>query len=183
MSEKDEFIVRCQCGQEWWMDHQPTPESCVGDIWQLGVIDEEASRGEGIKIAWGNWVDQDGNDPFADKYTSINFMFKNTPHHNVDTVMDMLIDWLPQCNGKTDDEGNVLAPCTCGMESLGGCSGSEEQCWKNQGIHKSISQVDTDDLKKILNLVPWQIRGDKAYKRLYDEAYWWDKQEEDDDTV
>lgn len=63
-SERVDIIIGCQCGKNWWMDYQPTPETCVGDIWRLGVIDEEASRGEGIKIAWGAWVDQDGNEVY-----------------------------------------------------------------------------------------------------------------------
>lgn len=50
-----DLVVQCECGNQWLMDYEPTPEECSGSIWKLGIFREE----EGID--WGSWVDEDGN--------------------------------------------------------------------------------------------------------------------------
>lgn len=112
----------------------------------------------------------------GDKYTAVSMMFLNTPEHNFDTLFDLIEDWLPPCS---DEE------CTCGLVSMGGCSGTEEQCWKHLGIHESIAEVKTSDLKTVLALFNVAENLDLteeeigAIERLRKEAYWWDQTWED----
>lgn len=120
------------------------------------------------------------------KYVAASLMFRQTPEHNFDTFMDLIDDWLPECDGFLED-----GHCSCGQVSLGGCAGSEEQCWKHLGIHESIAEVKTEDLKLAVdyltcnryNLTEYEL---DALERLRREAYWWDEissyeSEEDDE--
>lgn len=61
-SEKADIIIGCQCGKNWWLDYQPTPEGCEGDIWRLGTVVDD--NGESLYIEWGAWVDQNGNEVY-----------------------------------------------------------------------------------------------------------------------
>lgn len=108
------------------------------------------------------------------EYTAISFMFRNSPGKNVDTVMELLDDWLPCDHGDDNQED------TCYLESMGGCSGTDEQCWKSLGFHESIAQVNTDDLKKALLALQEldDFRGADWYERLRKEAYWYDEYDE-----
>lgn len=104
-------------------------------------------------------------------YAAMSLMFKTSDTHNMDTLFDLIEEWLPECAG--DGE------CTCGMVSMGGTQGSEDACWKHLGTHDSIAWVDPADLKKILNLVANAVVLEneeiEAYDRLYKEAVWYDE--------
>lgn len=52
----EHFVIQCECGTLWSLDYDPTPEPCVGEVWRIGIQEEE-----GGLIDWGVWVDQDGN--------------------------------------------------------------------------------------------------------------------------
>lgn len=47
---KDDILIECKCGRRWWIDYDPTPEECAGDVWRLWI--------EGNA---GAWIDVDGN--------------------------------------------------------------------------------------------------------------------------
>lgn len=49
MTSDNDIIVKCSCGNMWFMDYEPAPEECEGMIWKLGVVE------------WGAWVDHEGN--------------------------------------------------------------------------------------------------------------------------
>lgn len=138
------------------------------------MIDEKCSKCGQLKsrnepearICDHEWIEEE-------RYCSVSLMFKTTPDHNWDTLFDLVENWLPPCSDEV---------CTCGLLSFGGTEGNEEQCWKNQGIHKSIAEVKTDDLKVALfwfneHGFPNKEAAD-AYERLYKEAYWWDELDE-----
>jgi hypothetical protein len=91
------------------------------------------------------------------------------------------------CEGDPDSEEST---CTCGLESMGGSSGTLDQCYRNQGIADDlVGPVNKEDLMTILRYINespsppsavWQ-----AYKKLWKECTWWDdfidklKEEED----
>lgn len=101
------------------------------------------------------------------RYFTIEVMIKESPGHTLDDFWNIIEEWLPECRPDF---------CTCGLISMGGSSGTEEQCWKSLGFHESIAQVQTDDLKLVVDYINqcpsppsavWQ-----AMKRLKKEAYW-----------
>lgn len=50
-----DLVAQCECGNQWLMDYEPSPEECSGSTWRLGIFRPE----EGID--WGAWVDQYGD--------------------------------------------------------------------------------------------------------------------------
>lgn len=89
-----------------------------------------------------------------------------------------------------DHEHEEILQCTCGLESMGGCVGTLEQCYDSQRISEKWATVQTEDLKDILRLVfpvifdttaddtKWyntSPESRESYERLRKEAYWHDE--------
>lgn len=122
-----------------------------------------------------------------DRYEHIDILIK-TPVEG-DSWFDRIFDLVTsECQGtpyneETDEDGD---PCTCGMESMGGSSGTLDQCYEHMRITEKWAQdVLTDDLKLILEAfdhAPWidgfgtseMNRVQEAYERLRKAAYWHD---------
>lgn len=109
-----------------------------------------------------------------DRYEHIDILIK-APTEG-DSWFDRIFDLVTSfCS----DEGE----CTCGMESMGGSSGTLDQCYDHMRIsEKWVQDVRTDDLKLILF---WMnefgfptAEVAEAYERLHKEAYWHDDFEE-----
>lgn len=100
------------------------------------------------------------------RYFTTEIMIKESPGHTLDDLWNLIEEWLPECS---EDE------CTCGMVHMGGCSGTEEQCWKHLGQHESLALVKSADLKLALHrLAADEGMDDEAYERLRKEAYWYE---------
>lgn len=87
-----------------------------------------------------------------------------------DRVMDFI---TADCQG--GDEGG----CTCGLETMGGMTGTLEQCFEHERLtEKWAFDVEAADLKMILDLVnPEALQFDlvkQAHERLRKAAYWHD---------
>lgn len=60
----DEIIIECICGQTWYMDYEPTPDTCVGDIWRLNLETiHHLENGDPPERSYdiGIWLDNEGN--------------------------------------------------------------------------------------------------------------------------
>lgn len=60
----DDIVIECVCGETWYMDSEPTPETCVGDIWRLNMeTTYHPLNGDPpeVSITVGIWIDQEGN--------------------------------------------------------------------------------------------------------------------------
>jgi hypothetical protein len=78
--------------------------------------------------------------------------------------------------GEADEDGNYEG-CTCGMESMGGGSGTLDQCYDRMRVtEKWANDVQADDLKKALEYLDTldDFRGAEFYERLRKAAYWHD---------
>lgn len=80
-----------------------------------------------------------------------------------------------------DCEGSDETDCTCGLESMGGCSGTLDQCYRSHGIADDlVGPVNKADLLLVLDyLLLTQYHNDdatyEAAKRLRNECTWWDE--------
>lgn len=61
----DEIIIECLCGKTWNMDDEPTPDSCVGDVWRLNLETiRHPTNGDPPERSYtlGIWLDNHGNE-------------------------------------------------------------------------------------------------------------------------
>lgn len=112
-----------------------------------------------------------------DRYETVDFIVKARTDGT--TWFDVIFDLITaNCEGDPESEENT---CTCGLESMGGSSGTLDQCYRHIGIADDlVGPVNKDDLLLILNtLNPNELNHSpeviEAYKRLYKECTWWDE--------
>lgn len=78
------------------------------------------------------------------------------------------------CQGSEDD------PCTCGLESLGGCSGTLDECYRWTGtaddLVDRVRKVDLLLVLDYLRLTQYDLNDavSEAAERLLKECTWWD---------
>lgn len=93
---------------------------------------------------------------------------------------DFFFDLITEeCEG--DPESDDASTCTCGMETMGGSSGTLDQCYRSQGIANDlvVGPINKADLEKVLDFVKACGRtvpktvADIATK-LRKECTWWD---------
>lgn len=112
-----------------------------------------------------------------DRYEHIDILVK-LPAEG-DSWFDRLHDLLTENCDSVEDENGDWSPCSCGMESMGGSSGTLDQCYDYMRISEKWAQdVLTDDLKLLLfwaneNGFP-TTEVAEAYERLHKAAYWHD---------
>ncbi len=92
---------------------------------------------------------------------------------------DIIFDLVTaECEGDPESEENT---CTCGLESMGGSSGTLDQCYRHIGIADDlVGPVNKEDLLKVLRS-PAMILAcssdpelQEAATRLMKECTWWD---------
>lgn len=79
-----------------------------------------------------------------------------------------------------DHEHSEEFPCTCGLESMGGSTGTLDEAYRHQGIANDIvGPINKADLELILDYVratgntqPFDVR--KVAEKLRKECTWWD---------
>lgn len=74
------------------------------------------------------------------------------------------------CDGESSAD-----ECPCGMQSMGGMTGTLERVYDWQRITENWATVKTADLKLILDAVKPEAPYREAYERLRKEAYWHDE--------
>lgn len=138
-----------------------------------------------------------------DRYESIEIIVK--ARQEGESWFDVISDYITQdCEGGggdclvedsdesdcDDHEHTELFPCTCGMESMGGTSGTLDQIYESKRINENWTTIKTEDLKLILRTVfpvvwetskgqrtsPPEVR--ESYERLRKGAYWYQEFDE-----
>ncbi len=89
---------------------------------------------------------------------------------------DIIFDLITaECEGDPESEENT---CTCGLESMGGSSGTLDQCYRHIGIADDlVGPVNKDDLMLVLSHLDLKHLTEEvkeAAKRLSNECTWWD---------
>lgn len=108
-----------------------------------------------------------------DRYEALDMIIKvrSDGQSWFDIIHDMITE---ECEGDPESEENT---CTCGMESMGGTTGTLDQCYRHLGIADDIvGPVSKVDLLRVLSgFEPVVPEDQAAYDRLYKEATWWDE--------
>lgn len=113
------------------------------------------------------------NEPTEERYEALEMIIKARDDDSswFDILTDMITE---QCEGSED------TPCTCGLESAGGCSGTLDECYRWSGIADDIvERVNKADLLLVLDyLLLTQYHNDdavyEAADRLRKECTWWE---------
>lgn len=112
-----------------------------------------------------------------DRYESLDMILKARSDGVswFDVISDLITD---SCEGDPNVEGS----CTCGLESMGGSSGTLDQCYRHQGIADDlVGPVSKEDLIKVLRApaIVAACSSDpellEAASRLMKECTWWDE--------
>jgi hypothetical protein len=83
-----------------------------------------------------------------------------------DRIMDFI---TADCQG--GDEGG----CTCGLETMGGMTGTLEQCYEHERLTENWAfDVQAEDLKIALAFTDDEFKDTVQYERLRKAAYWHD---------
>jgi hypothetical protein len=112
-----------------------------------------------------------------DRYETLDMIVKVRPDGQswFDVISDLITE---NCEGDPEVEGS----CTCGLESMGGSSGTLDQCYRRQGIADDlVGPVDKTDLLRVLR-APAIITACsydpellEVCSRLMKECTWWDE--------
>lgn len=125
-----------------------------------------------------------------DRYESLDMIIK--VREDGVSWFDMIHDLITEhCQGDPESEENT---CTCGLESMGGSTGTLDQCYRHQGIADDlVGPVNKEDLLLVLDFFArsshLKTLGEyEAAKRLRNECTWWEDtqarwaEEEDEDV-
>lgn len=111
-----------------------------------------------------------------DRYEAISLIVK--VRDDGENWFDIIADLISEnCEGEPDDD---TKPCTCGLESMGGCTGTLDQCFRHHGIADDlVGPVNKEDLLLILDFFARSshlktLDEYEAAKRLRKECTWWD---------
>lgn len=107
-----------------------------------------------------------------DQFEAIELIVKKRP--DGETWFDVLLDLIAK-----DCKGSETDPCTCGLESLAGTSGTLEHCWNHFDIGDDLVTVNSDDLELVLHHLALRSGYTtqalaEATTRLSKEVNWWD---------
>lgn len=112
------------------------------------------------------------NDSNENRYETLDMILKcRTDGQSwFDIISDLITE---SCEGDPEVEGS----CTCGLESMGGSSGTLDQCYRHCGIADDlVGPVNKADLLRVLeNFITEDEEDQKIYDRLYNECTWWDE--------
>lgn len=112
-----------------------------------------------------------------DRYEALDMIIK--VREDGQTWFDIISDLITEtCEGDPDSIENS---CTCGLEAMGGTTGTLDQCYRHQGIADDIvGPVSKEDLLKVLRspAIVLACASDpeleEAAARLMKECTWWD---------
>lgn len=116
-----------------------------------------------------------------EKYESIELTIKARSTEEGESWFDVIHDFLTANCTETFDENGDINGCTCGLQSMGGFTGTLDQCYEHQRLSENWATVKSADLKMILLKVAYMGLNDEereAFNRLKEEAYWHDNFQE-----
>jgi len=109
-----------------------------------------------------------------DRYEAIQLIVKSRTDGKpwVDIISDLLMG---------DCQGSETEPYSCGTESMGGTTGTLDQCYQFQGIADDVVEVKKDDVLLVLSQLATSgyenaLPGlQEAITRLHHECTWWEE--------
>ncbi len=115
----------------------------------------------------------DATEGDEERFEVLQIIVKSKPEGEswFDTIVDMISE---------DCQGSEIEPCTCGLESAGGSSGSLDQCYRYIGIDDDKVTVNKADVMLLMTQLAKSgyekaLPGlPEALVRLNYECTWWE---------